>query len=79
MERSKTYFNEIAENWDEMRASFFSEDVREVAYSLAEIQKGKVAADIGAGTGYVSEGLLKAELKVIAIDQSEHMLESTPV
>lgn len=76
MEKSKDYFNEIAEDWDEMRTSFFSEEVRKAAYSLADIQKGKVAADIGAGTGFVTEGLIKAGLKVIAIDQSENMLDS---
>jgi len=75
MEQSKNYFNEIAEDWDELRTSFFSEDVREVAYSLADVQKGKLAADIGAGTGFVSEGLLKAGLNVIAVDQSENMLD----
>lgn len=74
MEKSKNYFNEIAENWDTIRASFFSEDVREHAYELADILKGRVAADIGAGTGFITEGLLKAGLKVVAIDQSENML-----
>lgn len=76
MEKSKGYFNEIAQDWDEMRTSFFSEKVREVAYELADIQKGKVAADVGAGTGFVTEGLLKAGLNAIAIDQSENMLDS---
>ncbi len=76
MEKSKNYFNEIADNWDDMRTSFFSEDVRQVAYTLANIQDGKIAADIGAGTGFVTEGLLRAGLKVIAIDQSENMLNS---
>jgi ubiquinone/menaquinone biosynthesis C-methylase UbiE len=76
MEKSKSYFNEIADDWDNMRTSFFSEDVRQVAYTLANIQNGKIAADIGSGTGFVTEGLLRAGLKVIAIDQSENMLNS---
>jgi hypothetical protein len=37
MEKSKDYFNEIAENWDDLRAEFFSEQVREFAYSIADI------------------------------------------
>jgi Methylase involved in ubiquinone/menaquinone biosynthesis len=76
MEKSKDYFNDIAADWDTMRTSFFSEEVREVAYTLANIQKGKIAADIGAGTGFMTEGLLKAGLNVVAIDQSEKMLIS---
>ena len=76
MEKSKEYFDEIAANWDEMRSVFFPEEVRTTAYSLANIQKGKTAADIGAGTGFMTEGLLKAGLSVIAIDQSENMLNN---
>lgn len=74
MEQSKGYFNEIAGEWDTIRISLFSEQVREYAYDLAKIQPGMIAADIGAGTGFVSEGLLERGVNVIAIDQSENML-----
>ena len=37
-------------------------------------QKGKIAADIGAGTGFITEGLIRKGLKVIAVDQSEMIL-----
>ena len=36
---------------------------------------GKLAADIGAGSGFVTEGLLERGLRVIAVDRSEAMLE----
>lgn len=75
MEKNRDYFNEIAENWDDMRTAFFSEQVREFAYSMADISTGKIAADLGAGTGFMTEGLLKAGLNVVAIDQSENMLD----
>jgi ubiquinone/menaquinone biosynthesis C-methylase UbiE len=58
-----------------MRRSFFSEKVRKVAVAKAGIQAGKLAADIGAGTGFVTEELVHLGLKVIAVDQSEAMLE----
>ncbi len=74
MVKSKEYFNEVATEWDNMRSDFFSEQVRNVAYELAEIREGLTAVDIGAGTGFVSEGLLKKGVKVIAIDQSVEML-----
>ena len=35
----------------------------------------EIAADIGAGSGFISEILLGKGLRVIAIDQSETMLE----
>ena len=73
---SNDYFERVADRWDEMRAGFFSEKVRETAYKTADIQSGKQAADIGAGTGFVTEGLLRQGLEVIAVDQSEAMLEA---
>ncbi len=72
---SKLYFDRVAENWDSMRQIFFSDSLREKAIKTSGIQKGQIAADIGAGTGFISEGLLEAGVSVIAVDQSENMLE----
>ena len=72
---NKEYFNEIAGEWDTMRQNFFSNEVRETALAIAEVQPGKVAADIGAGTGFLTEALLKQGLKVIAVDHSQEMLD----
>ncbi len=71
---SNKYFNEIAHQWDNMQQNFFSEEVRDKAFSVAGVKKGKIAADIGAGSGFISEGLIHKGLKVIAVDQSEEML-----
>ena len=72
---SKDYFDRVAQDWDEMRENFFSDEVRMKALSIAAVQKGKIAADIGAGTGFISEGLIQAGLQVIAVDQSETILK----
>lgn len=74
MQNSKEYFDKVASDWDNMRNDFFPEDVRIEAYKAANIEAGKTAADIGAGTGFISEGLLKKNINVIAVDQSEEML-----
>lgn len=71
---SKTYFDDVASQWHQMRRSFFPEATRERAFTVARVQPGKLAADIGAGTGFVSEGLIHKGLRVIAVDQSEAML-----
>ncbi|MBI3963352.1 MAG: methyltransferase domain-containing protein [Deinococcus sp.] len=71
---SKPYFDAVAQQWDQMRQSFFSEAVREKAIAVAGVQPGKLAADIGAGTGFITQGLLQNGLQVIAVDQSEAML-----
>ena len=72
---SKKYFDKVSSQWDDMRKSFFSESVREKAFSAAGIQAGKIAADIGAGTGFMTEGLIRERLHVIAVDQSNAMLD----
>jgi ubiquinone/menaquinone biosynthesis C-methylase UbiE len=72
---SKIYFERVANQWDTMRRDFFSEAVREKAYRLAAVESGQLAADIGAGTGFITEGLLQRGLKVIAIDRSHDMLD----
>jgi len=71
---SKQYFDEVAQHWDKIRESFFSEVVRDKALSTADVKKGKIAADIGAGSGFITEGLIQKGLEVIAVDQSEAML-----
>ncbi|MFA9560354.1 class I SAM-dependent methyltransferase [Evansella sp. AB-rgal1] len=48
--------------------------VRDKAFEIAGIVRGQVAADIGAGTGFVTEGLISHGLRVIAVDESEAML-----
>jgi ubiquinone/menaquinone biosynthesis C-methylase UbiE len=71
---SKDYFDRVATEWDGMREVFFSEAVRQKAMSVAQVQAGRLAADIGAGSGFITEGLVLRGVKVIAVDQSEAML-----
>ena len=75
---SREYFATVAGDWDAMRAGFFSEAVREAALAIAGVRpgraKGLIAADLGAGTGFVTEALLAAGLGVFAVDQSPDML-----
>lgn len=72
---SKVYFDHIAGEWDKMRSGFFSDQVRIKAVEKAEVKSGHCAADIGAGTGFVSELLLQKGIKVTAVDQSSQMLQ----
>lgn len=72
---SKNYFTHIAPEWDKIREDFFSEAVREKAFSVANVQSGRVAADVGAGTGFITEGLIQKGLRVMAVDQSEAMIQ----
>jgi ubiquinone/menaquinone biosynthesis C-methylase UbiE len=71
---SRQYFDTVAPQWDNLRKGFFSEAVREKAFAVAGVEPGRLAADIGAGVGFVTEGLLTRGLHIIAVDRSEAML-----
>jgi len=73
---SKAYFDEIATQWEAIRTDFFGDNVRQTALRVAGVQPGKLAADVGAGSGFVTEALLGAGVRVVAIDQSAAMLDA---
>jgi ubiquinone/menaquinone biosynthesis C-methylase UbiE len=58
-----------------MREQFFSNAVREAALVRARIEPERLAADVGAGTGFVTEALLAVGLQVLAVDESPAMLD----
>jgi ubiquinone/menaquinone biosynthesis C-methylase UbiE len=72
---SKAYFDDVAGDWDDMRGGFFPDAVREAALRAAGVKSGQLAADIGAGTGFITGALLAAGLNVVAVDQSPAMLD----
>jgi ubiquinone/menaquinone biosynthesis C-methylase UbiE len=49
----------------------FSEKVRDEAIMKVKTEFGKTAADIGAGIGFMTEGLLNAGLNVIIVESSD--------
>ena len=76
MSTSKNYFDGIGAGWDRMQEDFFSEGVRERAFQVAEVESDRSAVDLGAGTGFITGGLLERGLRVIAVDQSAVMLDA---
>ncbi len=73
--RSLEYFNTIASQWDTMRRTFFGTGLRDEAISRAGLTRGSVVVDLGAGSGFITEGLAGMPVRIIAIDQSPAMLE----
>jgi ubiquinone/menaquinone biosynthesis C-methylase UbiE len=75
-ESSKAYFDAIGGSWDELQRSFFSTAVRDAVLAAAGTRQGDRAADLGAGTGFLTEGLMQRGAGVVAVDQSPPMLEA---
>jgi ubiquinone/menaquinone biosynthesis C-methylase UbiE len=72
---SEEYFDSIGAGWDRLREGFFSDRVRERALAVAEVERGREAADLGAGAGFITQGLVERGVRVIAVDRSPAMLD----
>ena len=71
---SNPYFAEVAEQWDEIRAGYFTEHMRDAAIDKAHLPPKAVVADVGTGTGFVAAGLAANAKQVVGFDASQDML-----
>jgi len=72
---SKQYFKEVATEWDGMANSFFGENPRQTISAHTNWQSANTIADLGCGSGYLTELAINKGKKVIAVDQSQEMLD----
>ena len=72
--QASDYFSRMAEQWDDVRAGYFGEAVREAAMAKAGLQPDWEVADVGTGTGFVAHGLAARVRKVYGLDASTEML-----
>ncbi len=69
----RKYFDQISTQWDTLRQGFYSEEVRDAILAAALISPADTVLDVGAGTGFLTEGAAKLARKVIALDLSQSM------
>jgi ubiquinone/menaquinone biosynthesis C-methylase UbiE len=72
---SQSFFGRVAGEWDELRNSLFGSMFTSRAL-LSLVPRHWTVADLGCGTGNVSELLAPCVARVVAVDQSEPMLEA---
>jgi arsenite methyltransferase len=72
---SENYFEEVASQWDALRSSYFTEEVRSAALAKAYLHPQMVVGDVGAGTGFMTAGLAPLVKRVYALDGSSAMLD----
>jgi len=73
-EQGKQYFDSISGQWDAVRSTMFSDSIRNKLLELVSVEKSHKIADIGIGTGYLSEILTPHVKTIIGIDYSKNML-----
>ena len=71
----KSYFKEVAPQWDTMRQDYFTEEVGTAAIARAKLTPASVVADVGTGTGFMLAGLAPLVGKAYGFDNSAEMLE----
>jgi len=69
------YFDQVAEEWDDLRAGYFDETVRGAAIEQAGLSPEMVVADVGTGTGFMIQGLAPLVKKIYGFDASAEMLK----
>jgi arsenite methyltransferase len=72
---SAPYFEQVANQWDNLRSGYFTEAVRESAIQKAYLHPEMAVADVGAGTGFVTAGLAPLVKHVHVLDGSAQMLD----
>ncbi len=73
LQRSKSYFESVAGDWDRIRKSYFDDRVTSLAIEKL-LPRDLVVADIGCGTGSLTFELARFAKKVIGVDLSNEML-----
>jgi ubiquinone/menaquinone biosynthesis C-methylase UbiE len=76
---SKEYFEGVSGTWDILRKGFYGDDVRDAVLAAARILPESTVLDVGAGTGFLTEGAAKIARRVIALDFSEAMMSEARV
>ncbi len=71
---SRDYFAAKADQWDDLRSTYFNQQVREKAIRKAYLRPEMWAADVGAGTGFLAIELAKLVERVFVLDASPEML-----
>ena len=70
---AEKYFGEVSGSWDVLRKSFYGDEVRDAVLAAAKVLPSDTVLDVGAGTGFLTEGAAKIARRVIALDFSETM------
>jgi ubiquinone/menaquinone biosynthesis C-methylase UbiE len=71
----RNFFETAATEWDEMRLTYYDEQVIETMADAIGVDSAQTVLDVGTGTGFIAAGLAPRAGRVIGIDNSPAMLE----
>ena len=76
-QEAEKYFEVVSGRWDILRKTFYGDEVRDAVLSAARVLPEDTVLDVGAGTGFLTEGAAKIARRVIALDFSQAMTDES--
>jgi demethylmenaquinone methyltransferase/2-methoxy-6-polyprenyl-1,4-benzoquinol methylase len=73
--RARVFYKYLSKVYDRVNPFVWDEEMRDEALSMIDIQRGDRVLDVGCGTGFATEGLLRYTDDVHGLDQSIHQME----
>lgn len=70
----REFFERVSVVWDQMRSSFYNEDIIDALAEHSDLNIHGTVVDVGTGTGFVASGLAERVLTVTGVDNSPAML-----
>ena len=73
--RARLFYKYLSKVYDRLNPFVWNEEMRAEALALLDIERGDRVLDVGCGTGFATEGLLRHADEVHGLDQSVHQME----
>ncbi|ADQ68404.1 methyltransferase domain-containing protein [Halogeometricum borinquense] len=73
--RARLFYKYLSKVYDQINPYIWNEEMRDDALELLGIQPDDRVLDVGCGTGFATEGLLRYSDDVHALDQSIHQMQ----
>lgn len=72
--RARTFYKYLSTVYDRVNPFIWNEQMRDEAIGWLDVESDDTVLDVGCGTGFATEGLLRETERIYALDQSPHQL-----
>ncbi|MFB6252563.1 MAG: methyltransferase domain-containing protein [Halobellus sp.] len=72
---ARLFYKYLSKVYDQINPFIWNEEMRDAALEWLAIEQGDRVLDVGCGTGFATEGLLRYTDDIHGLDQSRHQME----